>query len=300
MSPDADALEYIKECASRVEARMAVLVPGQERAPSRIAEAMKYSLFSGGKRLRPAMLMASVEASGSDVDALPEAIDAAAAVEMVHTYSLIHDDLPCMDNDDFRRGIPTSHRVFGEALAVLAGDALLTLAFEVMINAATSLQGDRRERLIRAAGELAWAAGPCGMVGGQVLDIEMGRSQGGSGDPEQMRLLKTGCLFGAATASGGVIGGASEDQVAALRRFGRHFGLGFQIADDIEDESKEAEAGRASWAGFSGVAAARSAALEHLRTARRELEPFGERARALGGIVALIEDRLVEGVGTGQ
>lgn len=192
-----------------------------------LARAMRYSVFSGGKRVRPVLtLLACRAVSGGFEAALP----AACAVEMIHSYSLIHDDLPCMDDDDVRRGKPTSHRVFGEALAVLAGDALQALAFEILSDEGT---GYIPEQALRMTGELARACGSAGMVGGQVLDIG-----GEVRDLENLNLLhatKTGALFQAAVRLGGIAGGAAPGALQALTEYGREFGLAFQIADDVLD-----------------------------------------------------------------
>ena len=193
-----------------------------------LENSMEYSLMAGGKRLRPVLLMAAADAVGKDGSNF---LTTGCAIEMIHTYSLIHDDLPAMDNDDYRRGKPTNHRVFGDGIAVLAGDALLTLAFEVMLRQ----QGATPETLVAVVSEMSRAAGPYGMVGGQVLDLE---GEGRHLDMAALRKIhmgKTGALFCAAIRSGAILAGANEAELAALTLYAERFGLAFQITDDILD-----------------------------------------------------------------
>ena len=193
-----------------------------------LENSMEYSLMAGGKRLRPVLLMAAADAVGKDGSNF---LTTGCAIEMIHTYSLIHDNLPAMDNDDYRRGKPTNHRVFGDGIAVLAGDALLTLAFEVMLRQ----QGATPETLVAVVSEMSRAAGPYGMVGGQVLDLE---GEGRHLDMAALRKIhmgKTGALFCAAIRSGAILAGANEAELAALTLYAERFGLAFQITDDILD-----------------------------------------------------------------
>ena len=193
-----------------------------------LRESMEYSLMAGGKRLRPILLMAAADAVGADGTKF---LPVACALEMIHTYSLIHDDLPAMDDDDYRRGKLTNHMVYGDAVAILAGDALLTLAFTVILR-----QKDvSAEALLRVVDEISRAAGAEGMVGGQVLDL---RAEGGHISMEELRRVhmgKTGALFHAALRSGAILADATEEQLAALTSYADHFGLAFQITDDILD-----------------------------------------------------------------
>lgn len=214
--------------------RMALIA---SRSPAKLAEAMRYSLLAGGKRLRPVLCLAFADAAAkqSGGGGRP-AEDAAAALEMIHTYSLIHDDLPAMDDDDLRRGRPTNHKVYGEAMAILAGDALLTDALGLVAGG----EGGSRELRGRLAGELALAAGAAGMVGGQVLDIAEDR-------PAELDYLvrlhrmKTGALLKVACRMGAIAGGASEAQLVAADTYGEAVGLAFQIADDVLDVTASAE-----------------------------------------------------------
>lgn len=192
-------------------------------------DAMNYSLLSGGKRLRPALSIAVCRMCGGDVNAV---LPFACAVEMVHTYSLIHDDLPCMDDDDLRRGRPTNHKVYGEATAVLAGDALLTAAFETIAEHGTSVSADRA---LAASACLGRAAGSRGMVGGQVLDMAGEGHALSLSEVEELQKLKTGALISAAAEIGCIVAGGGESECAAVRRYAQNLGLAFQIQDDILD-----------------------------------------------------------------
>ena len=227
-----DLAAYRADRTPRVEAALEALLPSPEVAPKALHAAMRHAVLSGGKRLRPLFAMAAAEAVG----ATPErALPMAAAVELIHAYSLVHDDLPCMDDDALRRGLPTVHVAYGEAVAVLAGDALQALAFETLANAAS---GNAAEAVVAALRELALAAGPEGLVGGQVDDLDF--TQGGANEAvEAVHRRKTAALFAAAVAGGGLLGGANDDTVEALRAFGRKVGIGFQIADDLEDEHED-------------------------------------------------------------
>nr|WP_063406537.1 farnesyl diphosphate synthase [Prochlorococcus marinus] len=201
---------------------------GPER-PEQLREAMRYSLLAGGKRLRPILCLAACElAGGEPAQALPTAV----ALEMIHTMSLIHDDLPAMDNDDLRRGRPTNHKVYGDAVAILAGDALLTRSFEMV---ALRSQGVAPERLLKVVGELSLVAGAPGLVGGQVVDLECEGKEVDLETLEFIHLHKTGALLSACVICGALIGGAEDDLIDALRIYARGIGLAFQIIDDILD-----------------------------------------------------------------
>lgn len=202
-------------------------------APKRLIEAMDYSLSAGGKRLRPMLVICGCEAVGGNIE---DALPVAAAFEMIHTYSLIHDDLPSMDDDDLRRGKPTCHKAFDEATAILAGDAMCTYAFQAILQGVPDAAKARD-----AAVELAKAAGLEGMVGGQVADLE---GEGSEPDLEQLQYIhrrKTGALISSAVVCGGIMGGASTKQLDALRTYGQNIGLAFQVIDDILDETATAE-----------------------------------------------------------
>jgi geranylgeranyl diphosphate synthase type II len=220
---------YLAEKKALIDNALDSFLPSEEEKPTTIHKAMRYSVFAGGKRLRPILVLASAEAVGGDSGLV---MPAACAMEMIHTYSLIHDDLPAMDDDDYRRGRLTSHKVFGDAMAILAGDALLTHAFYVLSLCEEKIPPDRVNRVVM---EIAAAAGTKGMVGGQVADLE---SQGKEIAPEDLEYIhrnKTGALFTASLRSGAILSGADQQQLEALTAFGQHLGLAFQITDDILD-----------------------------------------------------------------
>lgn len=224
---------YIKERASRVEAELLRTVPSEWNFPITLREAMDYSLMAGGKRLRPIFLLAAAEAfAGTGVT--DAALPVACAIEMVHTYSLIHDDLPAMDNDDYRRGRLTNHKVYGEAIAILAGDGLLTHAFYNVVQA-TRKHGIPADRVLTIVEELSIYAGARGMVGGQVADMQGEQGITQLQDLEYIHLRKTSDLIIFSLRAGGIVGGASADQLRALETFGQCIGLAFQIQDDILD-----------------------------------------------------------------
>jgi geranylgeranyl diphosphate synthase type II len=221
--------EYIKEKAALVSERLALSVETGE-IPETLRQAMAYSLLAGGKRLRPVLVLATMEAFGKPIDA---GIPVACAVEMIHTYSLIHDDLPAMDNDDFRRGKPTNHKVYGEAMAILAGDALLTQAFEMVCESEKA--GAPAASVLNIVRELASYAGAKGMVGGQCADIE---GENTALTLEQLQYIhqhKTADLLVFCVRAGAILAGASEQQLALLTRYANNIGLAFQIQDDILD-----------------------------------------------------------------
>ena len=260
-----------------------------------LEKAMEYSLMAGGKRLRPVLLMAAADAVGKDGTAF---LTTGCAIEMIHTYSLIHDDLPAMDNDDYRRGKPTNHKVFGDGIAVLAGDALLTLAFEVMLRQ----EGAAPETLVTVVSEMSRAAGPYGMVGGQVLDLE---GEGRRLDLAALRKIhmgKTGALFCAAIRSGAILAGAKEEELAALTLYAERFGLAFQITDDILDVTgDEAAIGKpvgsdvrnekATYVTLTSLEEAKKLAEDAVDEAVAALDIFGERAAFLRDLALFLLGR---------
>lgn len=234
-----DIEKYLKEKAEVVEAALDRLLPSAKDYPQSLYGAMRHSIFAGGKRLRPILVMAACEAVGGDVE---DAMNTASAFECVHTYSLIHDDLPAIDDDDLRRGKPTCHKAFGEASAILAGDALLTIAFEMI----AKTKHVEPKRLIRVVTELAKGSGHVGMIGGQVVDIESEGSEISFPVLEHIHIHKTGALIVAALKSGAIIGGADAVTIEKLTRYGEALGLAFQVADDILNvEGSSEELGKA-------------------------------------------------------
>ncbi|RJQ26073.1 MAG: polyprenyl synthetase family protein [Peptococcaceae bacterium] len=231
-----DFKEELKRRALLVEMALEGYLPPPDTYPAVIHQAVRYSVFAGGKRLRPALVMAGAEAVGGDSQ---KVLPAACALELLHTYSLIHDDLPAMDNDDYRRGKPTCHKVFGEAVAVLAGDALLTLSFQLLAeNAAGGLAGP--EDVLRVINEVAAAAGTFGMIGGQVVDIFAAGRAVDAGTIKYIHSHKTAAVCRAAVRAGAILAGAEEAPLAALTDYAGHLGLAFQIKDDLLDFEGEA------------------------------------------------------------
>src|SRR5262249_46704120 len=222
--------DYLNRRAVEVNAWLETLVPWETVAPEQLHRAMRYSLMAGGKRLRPTLVLAAGEALGASTDDL---MPAACAIEMIHTYSLIHDDLPAMDNDDLRRGRPTCHKVFGEAIAILAGDALLTQAFRVLSAEGPASDARRQLRVVR---EIATAAGTVeALIGGQVADIENEGKTVDASTLEYIHRSKTGALITASVVVGAILAAAPEAAIDRLREYGRRIGLAFQIADDLLD-----------------------------------------------------------------
>jgi geranylgeranyl diphosphate synthase type II len=289
---------YLRERAAVVDAALDRWLPGDAVLPAAVHRAMRYSVFAGGKRLRPVLILAACEAVGGQAE---RALPAACAMEMIHTYSLIHDDLPAMDNDDFRRGRPTSHKVFGEANAILAGDALLTEAFRLLADPVANAGHDPAV-LLRVIETVARCAGSQGMVGGQVVDMEA------EGQPIDLATLqyihtrKTGALFLASIQAGGWLGGGRNEQLAALTRYGETAGLAFQIADDIldivgdqatlgKDVGSDQARGKATYPALLGLSEARRRAEELRDLALAALEPLDSDAEPLRAIARYIVDR---------
>ncbi|MFL5331013.1 MAG: polyprenyl synthetase family protein [Gemmataceae bacterium] len=276
--------ELLEGCQDRIDATLATLLESAAGIPQTLREAMAYSLLAPGKRLRPKLVLAACQAAGGKPG---EALAAGAAVEMVHTYSLIHDDLPAMDDDDVRRGRPTCHKIYGEAMAILAGDALLTLAFEVLAS------GYAPPIAAACCKELARGAGASGMVGGQVLDLAWEkRTDGQVDDLQAVHEAKTGALFRAALRIGGLVAQANPAVVVSLDRFGQAFGLMFQITDDLLDVDgdagvagkavgKDATRGKLTYPGLLGMSESRRRAQELSFEAEAALEPLGPAAKRL-------------------
>ena len=271
-----DVLAYLAERGALVDRFLEAELPPASEPPSALHAAMRHLLFPGGKRLRPAFALAACEAVGSPPD---RALPIAAAVELVHTYSLVHDDLPCMDDDDLRRGRPTVHVAFGEAVAVLAGDALQAHAFAVLARAGVSA-----EARVEAIAALAHAAGSRALVGGQAEDLAFAAEAAGAPAArlqtqiERIHERKSAALFAAACAGGARFGGAGAEDAARFHRFGIEIGAAFQAADDVLDHAKDEACTLLRVLGVEGT---RARAAERLASGLAELEPFGERAEPL-------------------
>ncbi len=285
---------YLARRAAEVNEWLDRLVPSETTPPEQLHRAMRYSLLAGGKRLRPALVLAAGEAFGADTDDL---MPAACAIEMIHTYSLIHDDLPAMDNDDLRRGRPTCHKAFGEAVAILAGDALLTQAFRVLAADAPKRDAERQLRVIR---EVATAAGTVeALIGGQMADIESEGKKVDASTLEYIHRSKTGAMISASVVVGGTVAGASEDQIEKLRRYGQRIGLAFQIADDILDVTSTSEqlgktpgkdqaANKATYPSIHGITASQARARELVDEAIEIVSSLGLNTHVLEEIARFI------------
>jgi geranylgeranyl diphosphate synthase type II len=274
-------------------------LPPESAWPATIHRAVRYSLFAGGKRIRPVLVLAAGEAVGG---AREDLMPLACAVEMVHTYSLVHDDLPAMDDDDLRRGKPTSHKVFGEAIAILAGDALLTRAFHLLAEVPEGWDAARVRRRVRATALLGEACGTTGLIGGQVMDLESEGRAIGAPDLECLHRAKTGALLSACVRGGAILGGAREAELDQLSRYAAAIGLAFQVVDDVLDATQDAEhlgktagkdeaAQKATYVSLHGLDRARAMAAALRQEALDALAPLGPRGELLGAIARLIVDR---------
>jgi farnesyl diphosphate synthase len=286
----------LKAAAVRVDQTLDEVLPRPVGLHARAPEAMRYAVFAGGKRLRPFLTLAS---AGLFEVPSARALRVAAAIEALHTYSLVHDDLPCMDDDDLRRGRPTTHRQFDEATAVLAGDALLTASFGILADPLTHPSGEVRAQLVA---KLAEAGGSAGMIGGQMIDMLAPERSYGEAEIIELQALKTGALFEFACEAGAILAGAGEADRQRLRDFARAFGLAFQIADDIIDATGDVEQagkavgkdraqGKATLVSLYGLDKARSEAARLARAAADALSPYGPAADELRALPFFLLDR---------
>lgn len=289
-----EVAEYLAATAREVESYLDRVLPRGGGCPSPLPEAIRYSALDGGKRLRPSLVLASAACVGGGAEALP----VAAALEMIHTYSLIHDDLPAMDNDDYRRGKLTNHRQFSEAVAILAGDALLTQAFQVLGEAEGIVPG-RRLRIIV---EVASACGPAGLIGGQMADLEAAGQEVDLPLLEYIHTHKTGAMIQASVRCGALAAGAGEDDLKALTAYGRKIGLAFQITDDILDvegdpektgkaSGRDRDLQKATYPALFGLEQSRQRAGELVGEAVAALEAFGPEADALRAMALFVSER---------
>ncbi len=290
--------DYLGVRKELVDAALNEALPHETNYPPVIFQAVRYSLFAGGKRLRPILCLAAAEAVGGDGRAV---LPVACALEMIHTYSLIHDDLPAMDDDDLRRGQPTSHKVFGEAVAILAGDALLTEAFALM-SAAERMPQIPPDRILSVIHEIARAAGFWGMVGGQVLDMQ---AEAGPVNEETLLYIhthKTGAMIVASVRAGAILAGAQTGEVEAIADYGRNVGLAFQIADDIlnvegdraalgKGTGSDAERGKLTFPHLLGIEASRTRMADLVARAQSALRGFDQRAKPLRAIARYVIER---------
>jgi len=294
-SPAFDLSTYLKERQAQVEAALdRSLPPGY---PEKIYEAMRYSLLAGGKRLRPILCLATCELMGGTMEM---AMPTACALEMLHTMSLIHDDLPAMDNDDYRRGKLPNHKVYGEDMAILAGDGLLAYSFEYV---AAQTQGVPAERVLRVIARLGWTLSAAGLVGGQVVDLESeGKSDIQAETLNYIHTHKTGALLESCVVCGGILAGATDADIERLSRYAQNIGLAFQIIDEILDitatqeelgktAGKDLQAQKATYPSLWGLEASKAKAQALIEEAIAQLEPFGERSQPLIALADFITAR---------
>ncbi|HEY2381175.1 MAG TPA: farnesyl diphosphate synthase [Terriglobia bacterium] len=284
---NSDLNTFFERVRPAIDATLDQLLPAEASAPGRIHQAMRYSTMDGGKRVRPCLCVAAFSAYQDD---WKKVLPVASAIEMIHAYSLIHDDLPAMDDDDFRRGKPSCHKQFTEAIAILAGDGLLTLAFEVLGRS----NGFPPDRMLRVVAALSAAAGSAaGMVGGQVLDLEAEDKPVTVEQLEAIHRWKTGALIGGSVWIGAYLGGASEVELAGVKVFSERLGLLFQVVDDILDatDGSNRDEGKATYPGIYGLEKSRAIAHDVAEQARRALVPLGQRTGLLLAFCDYLEKR---------
>jgi len=288
---DFNLKQFLAERKELVDKTLEKLFPSAVGLEKSVIEAARYSLFAGGKRLRPILCMQAAEVVGGSLE---DVMPVACALEMIHTYSLIHDDLPAMDNDDFRRGVPTNHKVYGEAIAILAGDALLTEAFGFVAGMAT----DRlipAEKILQAISILTRASGYRGMIGGQVIDLESENRDVDLATVEYMHVHKTGAILAACLELGALLGGGTDQDIASLIKYGQHFGLAFQITDDLLDVEGDPQVmgkqpgsdvakNKKTYPALLGVSKSRESAKLHVNEALNAIRSYGESAEPLRAI----------------
>jgi geranylgeranyl diphosphate synthase, type II len=290
-----DAPGLLKRDAELVTLALEGVLNRLEGVPAKLVESIRYSIMAGGKRLRPTLVLESSRACAGGT-APPAALAAACAIELIHTFSLVHDDLPAMDNDDLRRGVPTNHKVFGEAMAILAGDAMVVMAFKVL---ATQAPEDLTAALVK---ELAKATGPSGMIGGQVLDMEGEKRTLSMDELKNLHSKKTGALISASCRLGAISAKAGMQMVEAITGFGQHLGLAFQIVDDLLDVTasseqmgkstgKDQDKGKNTYPALMGIDRSRTEAEKQYEQAVRALEPLGNRADGLRALARFVVDR---------
>lgn len=289
---------YLKENKILVDGALEKLMPKPSGMAAEVIKSMNYSLFAGGKRIRPILCIGGAEVVGGSAE---DVLAFACAIELIHSYSLIHDDLPVMDNDDFRRGKPTNHKVFGEAIAILAGDGLLTLSFNIMAGCGVDGNIDKTA-LIRAIELIASAAGYRGMVGGQALDISY---EGKDPEPAMVEYIhrhKTGALIAASVTAGAILAGGNEEQTKSVNRYGQQIGLAFQITDDIlniegnrditgKDTGSDKARGKITYPSVFGVAESKRIQRELVAHAIEALDGFDKRAEPLRELARYIIER---------
>jgi geranylgeranyl diphosphate synthase, type II len=291
-----DIRTYLSESKKLVDAQLEKLLPALNEEPSTIHKAMRHSVFAGGKRVRPILVLASGESLAGDREVL---LHVGAAIEMMHTYSLIHDDLPALDNDDLRRGVPTCHKVFGEAMAILAGDALMTRCYQAL----TDIPRVSESVKVNIIREVSYATGTVrAMIGGQVVDLESEGKSVSEDVLEYIHYSKTGALLRASVRCGALAAGANADQLGALTEYGQKIGLVFQIVDDILDitssseilgktAGKDEKVKKATYPAFYGIEASKRKANDLVASALNDIRDFGESAEYLRSLAQFIVSR---------
>lgn len=289
--------QCLKEKASFIENVLKEYMPKEEGYQKTVIEAMNYSLSAGGKRLRPILTLEACKIAGGNEE---EAIPFAVAIEMIHTYSLIHDDLPALDNDDLRRGRPTNHKVYGEAMGILAGDALLNYAFEVMLS--DSINKENPEKYLKAINEIAKGAGIYGMIGGQVVDVESENKQIEKEKLDYIHMNKTAAMMVGCMRAGAIIGGANSEQMEEITKYAKNIGLSFQIVDDIldivGDEAKlgkkvgsDIENHKSTYPSLLGLDKSKEIAYNLIDEAKKSIEKLSDDVDFLKGLAEYIIDR---------
>ncbi|MEK6645259.1 MAG: polyprenyl synthetase family protein [Candidatus Firestonebacteria bacterium] len=293
-----DIEKYLKSQKKIIDKALDKFLPSEKEFPQKIHQAIRYSVFAGGKRLRPILVLASTQIFTKKIKHI---LPTACAMELIHSYSLIHDDLPCMDDDDYRRGQLTSHKVYGEAIATLAGDALLTYAFFLITNNYKA-DGVSKENLIRAIREISFAAGVGGMIGGQVVDMQSENKEIDIPTLQYIHTHKTAALICASIKSGAILANASEKEIKALSLYAEYFGLAFQIIDDIlditGDEKKlgkklgsDIKKKKATYPSVLGLKDSKQQAIELIEKAKASLKIFGNRAKVLVALADFVLSR---------
>jgi len=270
--------KYLKNKKNIIEKALDEYLPPEEKAPSIIHKAIRYSVFGGGKRIRPILTLATAELFGKDTESV---LKAACGVELIHTFSLIHDDLPCIDNDDFRRGKPSNHKVFGEAIALLAGDALLVYGFDLIIKN-SEVKEIKKQSILKLMKEISFYIGTENMLGGQVEDITLKNENITKEDLYNLYMKKTAALICLSIRAGAILSGANQRQLKALTKYGENIGLAFQIVDDILDIMQDQrDLGKPTYANKYGIKEAESESERLIEEAKNSLKIFNQKAETL-------------------
>jgi len=280
--------KYLNDKRNIIDKALDEFLPSEEKSPSIIHKAMRYSVFSGGKRLRPILTLAIAELLGKEIEMV---LNVACGIELIHTFSLIHDDLPCIDNDDFRRGKPSNHKVFGEDIALLAGDALLVSGFEMIVKNA-ELKGIKKQSILKVIKEISYYIGTDNMLGGQVEDINPENKNITKEDLYNMYMKKTTALVCASIRAGAILSDANQRQLKALTRYGEKIGLAFQIVDDILDIMQDQrEMGKPTYPTKYGIKESKIEAERLIKEAKNSLKIFNHKAEVLNNLADYIISR---------